>query len=232
MNLMVLYADRFNIAVEQAEDEIAAINMVIGASFTGVRAMTATSGGGFALMTEALSLAGMTENAHCYCGRAAAGSATGFPTRTGQEDLDLLIHSGHGEFARVVLSPGTIEEAFYLTNRAFQLAEKYQIPVLILSDQDLADSYRNVDLFDISKIDTTRFIISKQDSAKITDYKRYALTPTGISPRAVPSWINDVIYADSDEHTESGHITEDADIRTKMVEKRFYKKLDGLRKEV
>ena len=232
LNVIVRYADRFNIVVEQAEDEIAAANMVIGASFAGVRSMAGTSGGGFALMTEAVSLAGMTEVPVVFVVAQRPGPATGFPTRTEQSDINFVIHAGHGEFARAVFTPGTIEEAFYLTNKAFQAAEKYQIPVFIVTDQHLADSYRNVDVFDIKKINTERFIISREDSAGITDYKRYALTPSGISPRAIPSWINDVIYADSDEHTEYGHITEDADIRVQMVNKRFLKKMQGLRQEI
>jgi 2-oxoglutarate ferredoxin oxidoreductase subunit alpha len=105
------------------------------------------------------------------------------------------------------------------------MAEKYQIPVLIMSDQHLADSYRTIDALDLDRIKVKRSIISKEDSKKITNYKRYAFTKTGISPLAVPSWIDDVIYADSDEHTEEGHITEDGAIRKKMVEKRFYKKM-------
>ncbi|MEW5895909.1 MAG: 2-oxoacid:acceptor oxidoreductase subunit alpha [Candidatus Omnitrophota bacterium] len=232
MEFIARYADRFNIVVEQAEDEIAAVNMVIGASYAGVRSMTSTSGGGFALMTEALSLAGMTETPIVIVDAQRPGPATGFPTRTEQADIDFLINAGHGEFARAVLSPGTIEEAFYLTNKAFYLADKYQIPVLLMTDQHLADSYRNVDLFDISRINNEHFIISKEASVHVNNYKRYALTQTGISPRAIPSWIADVIYADSDEHTEEGHITEDADVRIQMVQKRFYKKMEGLQQEV
>jgi 2-oxoglutarate ferredoxin oxidoreductase subunit alpha len=232
MNVMANYAKDFNIVVEQAEDEIAAINMILGASFAGVRSMCATSGGGFALMVEGLSLSGMTETPIVVVDAQRPAPATGFPTRTEQADLDYLIHSGHGEFARVVFSPGTVEEAFYLTVRAFNLAEKYQIPVLIMTDQHLAESYRNIGMFDLDRARVRRFIISKEDSKKITNYKRYQFTESGISARAIPSWIEDVIYVDSDEHTEEGHITEDAAIRTKMVEKRFHKKMAGLSKEI
>lgn len=232
MNFMAHYADRFNMVVEQAEDEIAAINMVIGASFAGVRSMTSTSGGGFALMVEGLSLAGMTETPIVVVDAQRPAPATGFPTRTEQADLDFLLHAGHGEFARVIYSPGTIEEAFYLTLKAFNIAEKFQIPVLIMTDQHLADSYRNIDALDAGKVKVQRHIISKEESKNITGYERYKLTDSGISPRAIPSWIEDVIYADSDEHTEAGHITEDADTRVKMVEKRFYKKMAVLSEEV
>lgn len=232
LNVMAHYAKKFNIVVEQAEDEIAAINMIIGASFSGVRSMAATSGGGFALMVEGLSLAGMTETPIVVVDAQRPAPATGFPTRTEQADLDFLIHAGHGEFARAVFAPGSIEQAFYLTIRAFNIAEKYQIPVLIMSDQHLGDSSRNIEPFDLNRVNVERFIISKEDSKNVSGYKRYQLTESGISPRAIPSWIEDVIYADSDEHNEEGHITEDADMRVKMVEKRFYKKLAGLLKEI
>ncbi|TLD41783.1 MAG: 2-oxoglutarate oxidoreductase, alpha subunit [Candidatus Jettenia ecosi] len=232
MDLMAHYAKKFHIVVEQAEDEIAAINMAIGASYAGVRSMTGTSGGGFSLMVEGLSLAGMTETPIVIYDGQRPGPATGFPTRTEQGDLAFLLSAGHGEFARVIFSPGTIEEAFYLTIKAFNIAEKFQIPVFIMSDQHLADSYRNIKMFDLNKVKVQRYIISKEDSGGIKDYKRYQFTESGISPRAIPSWINDPIYADSDEHTEEGHITEDAGIRTMMVEKRFSRKMAGLSKEI
>jgi 2-oxoglutarate ferredoxin oxidoreductase subunit alpha len=232
MNVIAQYAQKFHIIVEQAEDEIAAANMVIGASFAGVRSMTATSGGGFALMTEGLSLAAMTETPIVVVVAQRPAPATGFPTRTAQADLEFVLHAGHGEFARVVYAPGTIEEAFYVTIKAFNIAEKYQIPVFIMTDQHLADSYRNIETFDLDKGKVQRYIISKDDSKNIKNYKRYQFTESGISPRAIPSWIEDVIYADSDEHTEEGHITEDADIGRKMVEKRFYKKLLGISQEI
>lgn len=232
MEVIARYAKNFHIVVEQAEDEIGAINMIIGASFAGVRSMTATSGGGFALMTEGLSLAAMTETPIVVVIVQRPAPATGFPTRTAQADLELVLHAGHGEFARVVYAPGTIEEAFSLTIKAFNIAEKYQIPVFIMTDQHLADSYRDVETFGLNKEKVQRHIISKEDSKKIKHYKRYQFTESGVSPRAVPSWIEDVIYADSDEHTEEGHITEDADIGRKMVEKRLYKKFSGLSQEI
>ncbi len=231
MDTIAHYADKFGIIVEQAEDEIAAINMAIGASFAGVRSMTSTSGGGFALMVEGVSLAGMTETPVVVVDAQRPAPATGFPTRTEQADLDFVLHAGHGEFAKAVFAPGTVEEAFHLTVRAFNLAEKYQIPVLILTDQHLADSTRNVEASGLNAEKVSRAIVSKEGSRGVRGYKRYALNDTGISPRAVPSWIDDVIYADSDEHTEEGHITEDAAVRVSMVEKRFHKKMAGLSKE-
>lgn len=232
MNAVAHYAAKFNIVVEQAEDEIAAINMALGASFAGARSMTASSGGGFSLMVEGLSLAGMTETPVVIVVAQRPGPATGFPTRTEQAELDFLIHAGHGEFARVVYAPGTIEQAFYLTVKAFNVAEKWQVPVLIMTDQHLADSYRNIPMFDLNRAKAERYIISKEESKNITNYRRYQFTGSGVSPRAIPSWIEDVIYVDSDEHNEEGHITESAEIRNKMVEKRLYKKMSGLEREI
>lgn len=226
------YAKQFDILVEQAEDEIAAINMVIGASFCGARSLAATSGGGFALMVEGLSLAGMTETPIVIIVAQRPGPATGFPTRTEQADLDFILSAGHGEFCRALYTPGTIAEAFYLTGKAFSVSEKYQIPVLILSDQHLAECYQDIPDLDQNKISCERFVISQEESLKIKDYKRYVLNESGVSPRAIPSWIADPVYADSDEHTEEGHITEDAGIRAKMVEKRLYKKMAALEREV
>lgn len=232
MDTLAHYAARFNIIVEQAEDEIAAVNMAIGASYTGVRAMTGTSGGGFALMVEGVSLAGMTETPVVIVEAQRPAPATGFPTRTEQADLDLVLHAGHGEFARAVYTPGSIEQAFFTAQTAFNTAEKYQIPVFIMTDQYLADSYRAIASLDAYTVPVIRSIISKDQSGSVNKYQRYALTETGISPRAVPSWISDPVYADSDEHTQEGHITEDAQVRIDMVKKRFYKKMEGLRKEV
>lgn len=232
MDTIAHFSDRFNIVVEQAEDEIAAVNMIIGASFAGARSMAATSGGGFALMVEGVSLSGMTETPIVVVDAQRPAPATGFPTRTEQADLDFLIHAGHGEFARAVYAPGTIAEAFYLTVKAFNIAEKYQIPVFIMTDQHLADALMNIRPFELNKTAAKRFIISREDSEQISGYKRYQLTDSGISPRGIPSWINDAIYADSDEHNEEGHITEDAQTRVNMVEKRFYKKMAGLSLEI
>lgn len=231
MEYVASKAKEFNIVIEQSEDEIAAINMIIGAAFTGVRAMTATSGGGFALMVEGLSLAGMTETPIVIVIGQRPGPATGFPTRTEQGDLLFAIHAGHGEFSRIVFTPGTPEEAFSLTNKAFDFAEKYQIPVLILTDQLFNDSYWTVDSFDLEKIAVERYdATNKWLNQPAYTYQKYKITETGISPRIYPGLLNQVVYADSDEHTEDGHITESAEIRKKMVEKRL-KKLEAIRHE-
>lgn len=212
------YSKDFNILVEQAEDEIAAINMGLGAWYAGVRAMVSTSGGGFALMCEAVSLSGMTETPMViYIGQR-PGPATGLPTRTEQGDLNLALYSGHGEFPRIILTPGNLEDCFYLSQIAFNLADKFQSPVFILSDQYLVDSCYNIKPFDIEKVEIKEYI--EKTSA---DYKRYAFTKDGITPRGVPGYGEGLVVIDSDEHDEEGHITEDSDVRIKMVEKRMSK---------
>lgn len=228
MNIMAEHAAREHMIVEQAEDEIAAINMAIGASFAGSRSMTSTSGGGFCLMVEGLSLAGNSETPVVIVDAQRPGPATGLATRTEQADLDFVISAGHGEFARVVYAPGSAEQAYALTLKAFDIAEKYQIPVLLLTDQYLQDSTSDVGALDPGAAAPRSYILSRGESAGITSYKRYALTDSGISPRAIPSWIQDVMYVDSHEHDEWGHITEDAEIRRQMVQKRLHKKMRGL----
>ena len=204
--------------VEQAEDEISAINMAIGASAAGARAMTATSGGGFALMTEALSLAGMTETPIVVLIAQRPGPATGLPTRTAQEDLLFAIHGGHGEFPRLVLAPSDPQDAAAKTVRAFDLADRFQIPVILLTDQYLADSHFS--LTDL-EIPPEPFVSRLANPNTFDDYARYALTKDGVSPRLVYGQSEHIVSIDSDEHTEEGHITEDLEtIRPSMVEKR------------
>ena len=232
MTYLASKAKEFNLIVEQSEDEIASINMALGASYAGVRAMTATSGGGFALMVEGLSLSAMTETPIVIVDAQRPGPATGLPTRTAQEDLEYVIYSGGGESPRAVVAPLSIEDAFYLTFKAFNLADKYQIPVIILSDQLLADSYVTVDSFDVESLKIERHILSDEQLKDIKDYKRYRLTESGISPRALPGNPYGLVVADSDEHDEEGHITEDVDwTRPEMVKKRN-RKTTGLLKEM
>lgn len=220
------HAREFEIIAEQAEDEIAAINMAIGAWYAGARAMVTTSGGGFALMTEGLSLAGMIESPVVVHLAQRPGPATGLPTRTEQADLELALYAGHGEFPRVLFAPGSIEDAFYLTQKAFHLADKYQVPVLILTDQYLMDAYYNTAYFDLPETKNEKCIVRTN-----ADYKRYELTENGVSPRGVPGFGQGLVAVDSDEHDEDGHITEDLDIRTEMVDKRL-RKLELLEHEV
>jgi len=231
LNFMAAHSDDFGIAIDQVEDEVAALNMALGASYAGVRAMTGSSGGGFALMVEALSLAGMIEVPVVLINVQRPGPATGFPTRTEQADLGFMIHAGHGEFPRMVIALRDAEDAFYQTARAFNIAEKYQIPVLLLSDQHLADSVTTVKPFDFTKIKIERYI-SGEEAVTDEEYKRYKFTEDGISPRILPGKVpGQVVLVDSDEHDEWGHITESAEIRTKMVDKRL-KKFELLKEEV
>jgi 2-oxoglutarate ferredoxin oxidoreductase subunit alpha len=232
MNYLASKSAEYNIVVEQAEDEISAINMALGASYGGVRAMTGTSGGGFALMTEGVSLAGMTETPVVIAEVQRPGPATGLPTRTEQSDLFFVLHGGHGEFPRVVFTPGTPEQALYLTNKAFHLAEKYQIPVFILSDQYLADSEWTYVGLNTDRLLYEDFRLRKEDLKDLQIYHRYALTDNGISPLAVPGESKHTVVVDSDEHDEQGHIIEDAQTRIQMVEKRLHKKLLLIRQEI
>ena len=208
----------FDLIVEQTEDEIAAINMSIGAWFAGARAFVTTSGGGFALMSEGLSLAGMLESPAVIHLAQRPGPATGLPTRSEQGDLELALYSGHGDFPRILLAPGTLEDAFYLTQKAFNLAAKFQVPVIILTDQAFVDQFYNINELELEKI-TNKQYLTKTDK----NYKRYPLTSDGISPRGIPNYGNGLISADSDEHDKEGHITEDLDWRVKIVDKRLRK---------
>jgi len=209
---------------EQAEDEIAALNMALGASYAGLRSMVATSGGGFALMTEGVSLAGMTETPIVVIDAQRPGPATGLPTRTEQGDLEFVLHAGHGEFARVIFAPGSIEEAISLARRAFDVADRWQIPVFILTDQYLADSVQVLE----GRVPTK--ILRRDYPVFGAGYRRYEMTDSGVSPLTFPGLSEARVEVDSDEHTEDGKITEDLGLRVRMVEKRL-RKLEGLRKE-
>lgn len=226
LTFLAKHSKEYNILVEQAEDEISAINMGLGAWYAGARAMTTTSGGGFALMCEGVSLAGMIESPMViYLGQR-PGPATGLPTRTEQGDLNLALYSGHGEFPRIILAPGNLQDCFYLAQKAFNLADKYQVPVFILSDQYLADSSYNTIPFDAEKTEITEYI---KETTK--DYKRYLVTKNGVSPRGIPNYGEGLVIVDSDEHDENGHITEDLNLRIKMVEKRM-SKLNSIREDI
>jgi 2-oxoglutarate ferredoxin oxidoreductase subunit alpha len=220
------HAKEFGIIAEQAEDEIAGINMAIGAWYAGARALVSSSGGGFALMIEGLSLAGMLESPLVVHLAQRPGPATGLPTRTEQADIELALYAGHGEFPRILFAPAGIEDAFYLTQRAFNMADKYQIPVFVLTDQYLIDSYYNVMLFDLSGTK-----VEKHITKTTRDYKRYQLNESGISPRGIPGYGDGFVVLDSDEHDEEGHITEDLDLRTRMVDKRL-RKLNPAKNEI
>lgn len=216
----------FDIIVEQAEDEIAAINMALGASYAGARGFVSTSGGGFALMTEGVSLAGMIETPVVIHVAQRPGPATGLPTRTEQGDLELVLYAGHGYFPKIIYAPGNLEQAFDLSFKAFNAADKFQSPVFILSDQYLTDSYYNVPEINLENY-TNEYHVIETDR----DYKRYKLTENGISPRGIPGNGDGLVHVDSDEHDEDGCITESMQVRNNMVEKR-YKKLCAICEEI
>jgi 2-oxoglutarate ferredoxin oxidoreductase subunit alpha len=214
-------ADEMGLVVEQVEDEIAAVNMAIGASYAGAPSMVATSGGGFALMVEGVSLAAMTETPLVIVVAQRPGPATGLPTRTEQADLEFVAFAGHGEFPRAILAPGTVEECFHLTRKAFELAERHQSPIFILTDQFLADSLRDVEPFDVENLDGIRPGADPGSSA--APYLRHRVMDGGVSPRLVPGASGHLVVTDSDEHTEDGHLTEDLAERARQVDKRLAK---------
>lgn len=228
MEYLASKSNEAGFVVEQAEDEIAAINMALGASYAGARAMTGTSGGGFCLKVEAVGFSGMAEIPLVAIDVQRPGPATGLPTRTEQSDLKFVISSAQGEFPRMVIALRNQEDSFYQTIRAFHLAEKYQIPVILLSDQYLGDSTATVKPYDMSNIEVASPL---WDMELEEEYKRYLITKDGISPRLIPGKSRNFVAADSDEHDEFGRITESATVRRDMMDKRM-RKLDKLKEEL
>lgn len=220
LHFMAKWAEKYGVVVKHTEDEIAACNSIIGAGFAGVRSLAATSGGGLALMGEAIGLAGMNEVPCVIANVMRPGPATGLPTRTDQGDLRQVIHAGQGDPVKLVLLPANAEECFYQGYEAFNLAEKYQLPVIVCFDKHLGEGYFTVPPFDESelKVDRGKLVTEASD-----DYKRYELTEDGVSPRTVPGVKGGIHRATSDEHDEYGDVTEDAPNRILMVEKRMKK---------
>jgi 2-oxoglutarate ferredoxin oxidoreductase subunit alpha len=220
-NYLESIMDKYGFVVEQTEDEIAAINMAIAAANTGLRSATSTSGPGFALMVEALSYAGMTETPVVIFYYQRAGPSTGMPTRHEQGDIKFALTAGHGEFPRVVIAPGDHTESFYDTAESFNIAEHYQLPVIVLLDKSMAMSNTTTEIFDTSKIRIDRGKLILQETS---NYLRYKLTDDGISPRSVPGIKGGIITVAGDEHEEDGHIfSEDPDNRITMMNKRMNK---------
>jgi 2-oxoglutarate ferredoxin oxidoreductase subunit alpha len=229
LEYMATKGQYYDVVAVHVEDEIAAVNMAVGASYAGARAMVATSGGGFCLMEEGLSLAGMTETPLVVVLAQRPGPATGLPTRTEQGDLWFALHAGHGEFPRAIFAPATVDEAFHMIIKAFNIAERYQTPVIVLTDHHLATSYTTVDRFNLSEvlIDRGEFIKSRK-SSNVKDYRRHIVIDSGISPRAFPGQNKTLVVTDSDEHDESGHMIEDAETRNQQNLKRL-RKLTGIK---
>ncbi len=213
-----------SIAVVQSEDEIAAVTMAIGGGIAGVRSSTSTSGPGFSLMAEGLGYAGMNEVPVVVTLYSRGGPSTGLPTRHEQGDLRFALHAGHGEFPRLVLASGDLEEAFYDTVRAFNYAERYQTPVIHIVDKALANSDSTMSMFDVDrvKIDRGQFL-REITNAVNGEFNRFQFTQSGISPRPPVGTRGGVYWHTGDEHDEHGHISEDPSIRDRMMEKRMGK---------
>jgi 2-oxoglutarate ferredoxin oxidoreductase subunit alpha len=226
------HAREAGLIVEQTEDEVSAANLAIGAAFAGARSMVCTAGGGFCLMTEALSLAGMTETPLVLCVGMRPGPATGLATRTEQADLLFSIYAGHGEFPRAVLTPADAGQAFHAAQDAFRIAEEYQTPVIILFDQFMADALWTVERAELREDNRQgRQDHQVPEGLKPYSYRRYEVTESGVSPMVLPGTAQQLVYADSDEHNAEGHIAESAAMRLSMVNKRNAK-LNGIRQEL
>ncbi|MFW9785888.1 MAG: 2-oxoacid:acceptor oxidoreductase subunit alpha, partial [Candidatus Heimdallarchaeota archaeon] len=220
------HALEFGMIIDQSEDELSVINKVLGASYVGARAFVSTAGGGFSLMSEGVSLAGMAELPIVIVVGQRPGPATGMPTRTCQEDIELVLYAGAGYFPRIIFAPGTIEDLFLLTQKAFNLTQQFHVPVFILTDQYINDSYYNIKSLDYDNLENEKYIVKSDE-----DYERYIFTENGVSPRSVPGYGNGLVDADSHTHDDFGNITEDPILRNKAVQKRL-KKLESIKKEI
>ncbi|HLC44258.1 MAG: hypothetical protein A2722_01860 [Candidatus Doudnabacteria bacterium RIFCSPHIGHO2_01_FULL_50_11] len=232
LEFMAKKGPKVGMVVRQPEDEISVLNTAIGAGFMGIRSMVGTSGGGYSLMVEATGLAGITETpVVIYMGQR-PGPATGLPTWSGQADLRFLMHAAQDEFPRLIVAPGDQEECFYLTAEAFNFAEKYQMPVFVLMDKNLAEGGKTVAPFDQSKIKIERGEwVSAEDIKKEGKYLRFKVTESGISPRVLPGTAGGIHETNSDEHDEYGYNIEDIPNRNAQMEKRM-RKLERARAEI
>ncbi len=219
------------IIVMQTEDEIAAITMATGAALTGARSATSTSGPGFSLMVEGLGWAGINEVPVVINYYQRGAPSTGLPTRHGQDDLRFAIHASHGEFPRIILCSGDIEECFYDAAQAFNYAERYQTPVIHLIDKALANSNMSCRMLDPRFVTIERGELLTEADISGKNYRRFEFTDTGISPRLPIGTPGAVFWNTGDEHSETGHITEEPTMRTCMLEKRM-KKLDTADREI
>lgn len=219
LHYLAAYAKKNNLVVKHTEDEISAINMAIGASFTGVRAMTGTSGGGFCLMTEGLGLAGVSETPVVVINSQRPGPALGMPTWTAQSDLQFAIQASQDEFLRIVLAPGNPAEAFELTKLALILAEKYQLPVILLVDKYISESITTCSTFKaVHKHKRHAF-----ENTPKSPYLRYKVIKGGVSPRTIPGQVNGTHICNSYEHSEDSFGTEELEDRNKQMDKRASK---------
>ena len=217
-------------AVIQTEDEIAAATMAIGANYGGVRSFTASAGPGLSLMMEAIGLSGMTEQPLVIVDTQRGGPSTGLPTKQEQSDLMAMLYGTHGEIPKVVIAPSTAEEAFYDTIQAFNIAEELQLPVIILTDLQLALGKQTVEPFDYSKVEIRRGKLVDSVEAPEVDkayFKRYETTTDGVSPRVIPGIEHGIHHVTGVEHDETGKPSEAPSNRVAQMEKRF-RKLDAI----
>lgn len=219
LHSLASHQEEFGYIYKQPEDEIAAVNMAIGASFAGVRAMTATSGGGFCLMTEGLGLAGITETPLVVILGMRPGPSTGMPTWSDQGDLEFALHASHGDFPRIVLAAGDAAEAFALTRQAFNLADKYQTPVTLIVDKNICEGDQSLPLLDNTDYE---FYRGKYTAAPVPNYQRYEVNELGISTRTIPG-VGNYFMANSYEHDELGLNTEKSEVRQVQMQKRMSK---------
>jgi 2-oxoglutarate ferredoxin oxidoreductase subunit alpha len=238
LHWLAAHGPQHGVVVKQVEDELAAMNMAVGAGHAGVRSMVATSGGGFSLMVEAIGQAGMTETPLVAVLVQRGGPSTGLPTKTEQGDLNLALGAGQGDWPRGILAPRNTQECFDLTAKAFNLAEVYQTPILVLSDLYLGEGFRTVDKLDFN-VPIVRGMMAADGGLAHGEFKRYAYTESGVSPRVLPGTKGYQYIAATDEHMEGGELISDVlaglpefvEERRKMHEKRM-RKLDGLRKDM
>lgn len=222
MEYMIANISKVNGAVIQTEDEIAAVTMAIGANYGGVRAFTASAGPGLSLMMEAIGLSGMTETPLVIINTQRGGPSTGLPTKQEQSDLMQMIYGTHGDIPKIVVAPTDAEDAFYLTMEAFNLAEQYQCPVIVLSDLQLSLGKQTVEKLDYNRIEIKRGEIIQSDIEREEDdkgyFKRYALTSNGVSPRPIPGIKGGIHHITGVEHNEEGKPSESASNRQQQME--------------
>lgn len=225
MEYLIKALPKFGGTVIQTEDEIAAVSMAIGANYGGVRSMTASAGPGLSLMMEAIGLAGMTETPVVIVDTQRGGPSTGLPTKQEQSDVNAMIYGTHGEIPKIVIAPSTVEECFYDMIQAFNLAEKYQCPVIVMTDLQLSMGKQSAEPLDYNRIvidrgNLLRDVPEREDG---TLFKRYAVTEDGISPRVLPGIKNGIHHVTGVEHDEVGRPSESPVNRKKMMEKRMEK---------
>lgn len=231
LSFLAKNAEKTGMVVRHAEDEIAVINSAIGASYAGARSMVATAGGGYALMVEGTGLAGMLEVPLVIVEAQRPGPATGLPTWTSQADLQFVLHAAQDDFPRIIIAPGDVRECFYATFQAFNLADQFQTPVFVLTDKFIGESTASVESFTTDHLHYDRGLIEHAPEGKNGMFDRYRVTENGISPRTLPGTANGVYTANSDEHTPVGAVSESAENRIAMMDKRM-KKLETARREI